>query len=151
MEQLSALLDSDVLFEPKPEADPDVRGKGAEGGHGAGPTGRRVDAALAPSGVGPAGAGAAGGGAPDAGGPGVEASLRYLRHGIRFIRVLLGGFLALAAGEPAGLGGAYRAAASYLVDNEAALHTVCDTRMWQEWLETYAADYETPAEERDIV
>lgn len=151
LEQLSALLDSDLLFEPKPEADPAYEERVRKAATVLDRLAARVDAALAPSGVGPAGAGAAGGGAPDAGGPGVEASLRYLRHGIRFMRVLLGGFLALAAGEPAGLGRAYRAASSYLVDNEAALHTVCDTRMWQEWLETYAADYETPAEERDIV
>lgn len=83
--------------------------------------------------------------------PGVAASLRYLRHGLRFTRLLLPGFQALAAGEPAGLARAYREVADYLVEHEAALHTVCDTRMWHEWLQVYAADYAPPTMERDIV
>ena len=138
------VVDSDLLFEPKPEADPayeervrkaaTVLDRLAARGHGAGAVGR---------GPGRRRCGRGRGSRCGRAGSGSFLAVLAARHSL--IRVLLGGFLALAAGEPAGLGRAYRAAASYLVDNEAALRTVCDTRMWQEWLETYAADYETPA------
>lgn len=127
MEQLSVLLDSDALFEQKaPAADSDYEKRLQRAEMLLENLAAHIDHALAS-------------GAAD--GPGVAASLRYLQHGIRFTTLLLPGLQALAAGEPARLASAYRAAADYLIEHEASLHTVCDTRMWHEWLHGYAADY----------
>lgn len=44
------------------------------------------------------------------------------------------------------MAGAYRQAAQYVVEHEPDLHDVLDNRMWQVWLETYAADYDKAEE-----
>ncbi len=71
---------------------------------------------------------------------GVRASFRYLRRGLEFIGILLGGFRGLAAGSPEVLSKAYGAAGEYIIAHEDELHEVCDYAMWKGWLDSYARE-----------
>lgn len=135
LERLSDLLDADVLFTTNPAPDPEYEQRVDEAAPELEQLSAYVEAALTEE---------------DGLSPAVAASLRYLDHAIRFTEVLLPGFRGIARGDTAALSLAYRAAADYVVEHEPDLHTVVDNRMWANWLETYASDYENADDEKVI-
>lgn len=142
MQRLSELLDADVLFTTSPAPDAEYEERVSEAESELEQLQAYVNAAQTRL-------------VADAAGSSndqfraIAASLRYLQHGLRFTEMLLPGFRGVARGDAKALSAAYRAAADYVVEHESGLHTVCDNRMWELWLRTYAADYDETEEQPD--
>lgn len=77
---------------------------------------------------------------------GTVASFKYLKYGLRFIEILLDGFVKFAEGDSKSLGDAYIAAGDYLVENEGELQDVCDCSQWRQWLRGCAEELEQNVE-----